>query len=355
MDYIRQKVSGNKIRFTRDGFDLDLTYITSRVIAMAFPAEGFESVYRNPLTEVARFFNERHANHYMVINASSRSYPYERFRYNVYSIEWPNHYPCPFKTFVETILDSSFYLIQDRENVLAVHCLAGKGRTGSLICGILLNSGKFKDVQEVNNFYLLRRGVNVTFASQVRYLYYYLRYLNGGSAAMNFQGMVVTQVVIRSPSKDFFMEKRYRIEFEDFGLREELFSVEIDGNDCKSDPKGEGYLYVIDVPHWNDPNARDILLAFKSKGIWSDNLHFRMNFSMYFSDDIMTFHESDVDDLKELNFKFKFSMKLKPVKNVVLEKNLNEFKKFDGQIEILKKKQEMKGFSDYFLGSINPD
>ena len=49
---IRKLVSWEKRWFIQDGFDLDLAYITTNIIAMGFPSEGIESVYRNPLKEV---------------------------------------------------------------------------------------------------------------------------------------------------------------------------------------------------------------------------------------------------------------------------------------------------------------
>jgi hypothetical protein len=65
---VRGLVSKKKKRFTEDGFDLDLTYITPRIIAMGFPSSGVEGIYRNPLPEVQRFFNKRHSNHHKVKN-----------------------------------------------------------------------------------------------------------------------------------------------------------------------------------------------------------------------------------------------------------------------------------------------
>ncbi len=60
MNLIREFISGSKIRFKDDNFNLDLTYITKRIIAMAFPASGIESIYRNNIEDVSRLLQLRH-------------------------------------------------------------------------------------------------------------------------------------------------------------------------------------------------------------------------------------------------------------------------------------------------------
>jgi len=55
---IRNLVAGPKKKTPYNGEELDLTYITDRVIAMAYPASNFiEKAYRNSITDVANYLN----------------------------------------------------------------------------------------------------------------------------------------------------------------------------------------------------------------------------------------------------------------------------------------------------------
>jgi len=59
---VRKLVSKSKKRYVdkEEEIDLDLSYVTTRIIAMGFPSEGSEAVYRNPLPMVLRFMKLRH-------------------------------------------------------------------------------------------------------------------------------------------------------------------------------------------------------------------------------------------------------------------------------------------------------
>ena len=52
---LKKLVSKNKRRFETEGFNLDLSYVTEQVIAMGFPSERVESVFRNSLEDVRRY------------------------------------------------------------------------------------------------------------------------------------------------------------------------------------------------------------------------------------------------------------------------------------------------------------
>lgn len=56
MEAIRKLVSGKRRRFIEDGYSLDLSYITPKIIAMSYPSQGFESIYRNSITQVSQKF-----------------------------------------------------------------------------------------------------------------------------------------------------------------------------------------------------------------------------------------------------------------------------------------------------------
>lgn len=49
------------------GYDLDMTYITERILAMSFPAERMRAMYRNPLWQVKSVLEMSHRGHYKVL------------------------------------------------------------------------------------------------------------------------------------------------------------------------------------------------------------------------------------------------------------------------------------------------
>lgn len=79
MNFLRELVSQDKIRYIDNDFNLDLTYITPRVIAMAYPAEGLEAMIRNKITDVSTFFEMKHKDKYKILNCSNRKYNYSHF------------------------------------------------------------------------------------------------------------------------------------------------------------------------------------------------------------------------------------------------------------------------------------
>lgn len=63
---LRNLVSRQRRRILADGFDLDMSYITERILAMSFPAQRMRAMYRNPLWQVKSVLDTRHFGHYKV-------------------------------------------------------------------------------------------------------------------------------------------------------------------------------------------------------------------------------------------------------------------------------------------------
>ncbi len=53
-----------------EGYELDLTYITERIIAVSFPRGCSEEIYSHNLKDVTRMLKSKHADNYLV-SASS--------------------------------------------------------------------------------------------------------------------------------------------------------------------------------------------------------------------------------------------------------------------------------------------
>uniref|UniRef100_A0A8C2GNF4 Transmembrane phosphatase with tensin homology n=1 Tax=Cyprinus carpio TaxID=7962 RepID=A0A8C2GNF4_CYPCA len=178
----RRMVSENKRRYQKDGFDLDLTYVTDRVIAMSFPSSGKQALYRNPIREVARFLDTKHLDHYKVFNlCSEKGYDPKFFHYRVERVMIDDHNVPSLEDMLRYTACVRDWMAADSSNVIAIHCKGGKGRTGTMVCTWLIDSDQFESAQESLDYFGERRTdksmsskfQGVETPSQSRYVGYY--------------------------------------------------------------------------------------------------------------------------------------------------------------------------------------
>ncbi|XGW32219.1 hypothetical protein V3C99_010420 [Haemonchus contortus] len=174
---LRSVISQNRRRYTEDGFNLDLTYITDRIIAMGYPAKSIERLYRNSMCHTVKFLERNHAGHYKVFNLRGNYfYKVEKFHGRVGLYHMKDHHPPRLDLMDPFCREVNEYLKADPRNVVAVHCKAGKGRTGVMICAYLVSINFYTLPRQVMDYYSIVRTVNnkgVTIPSQRRYVYYF--------------------------------------------------------------------------------------------------------------------------------------------------------------------------------------
>lgn len=178
----RRMISENKRRYQKDGFDLDLTYVTDRVIAMSFPSSGKQSFYRNPIKEVARFLDTKHEDHYKVYNlCSEKGYDPQFFHYRVERVFIDDHNVPSLEDMLKYTASVREWMSADPGNIIAIHCKGGKGRTGTMVCTWLIDSDQFESAQDSLEYFGERRTdksrsckfQGVETPSQSRYVGYY--------------------------------------------------------------------------------------------------------------------------------------------------------------------------------------
>ncbi|EGR33452.1 phosphatidylinositol- -trisphosphate 3-phosphatase, putative [Ichthyophthirius multifiliis] len=295
MDYFREMVSGPKKRFQQDGYNLDLTYICERIIAMSFPASGIETLYRNDiqsvyfikqkqkqLLKVVELIKKNHQSNFLIVNLSGRKYDYSKFDNKVVDYEWEDHHSPPIDT---------LFQISNTKNVVVIHCLAGKGRTGTIICCYLIYSGKFKTPEDALYYYSKKRfekeGVGVNQPCQVRYVHYFYDILKQKNIYPTVKYITQIQLVQRpnfgSDSCSPF------VEIYNVNTKEKLITTELGYFEQKVF-NYSNEIFVLNV-NQKKPVYGDVLVKLKNKGLKNQTM-LRVSFNTAF-----------IEKQNEINFK----------------------------------------------------
>lgn len=180
--WMRRKVARSRCRYVSDGFDLDLAYVTSKIIAMGFPGRGSGACFRNPQKEVRRFLHWAHRGSFRIYNlCSERSFRENGFEETV-CFPCVDHCPPDFADILAFCRDVEAWLKADERNVAVIHCKAGKGRSGTMISALLLYAGAVLSARDALHWFGHIRGgtrAGVTIPSQIRWIAMFEIWLEG--------------------------------------------------------------------------------------------------------------------------------------------------------------------------------
>ncbi|OWK13656.1 GAK, partial [Cervus elaphus hippelaphus] len=106
--------------------DLDISYITSRIAVMSFPAEGVESAIKNNIEDVRLFLDSKHPGRYAVYNLSPRTYRPSKFHNRVSDCGWVARRAPSLRSLYSLCRNMHGWLRRDPGNVCVVHCMVSR-------------------------------------------------------------------------------------------------------------------------------------------------------------------------------------------------------------------------------------
>lgn len=157
--------------------DLDISYITSRIIVMPYPSEGFETAYKtNHIEDVRLFLDSRHPNYkYSIYNLSRKPYhgKFGQARIVDCSFAYPDHFKAPLLNSLYQLCEDIYqYLAGDSRNVVVVHCTDGKATSATLVGALLIYAGLIEVPEDALQIFAVKRYPPNMRPSELRYLYY---------------------------------------------------------------------------------------------------------------------------------------------------------------------------------------
>ncbi|XP_066579053.1 tensin-3 [Amia ocellicauda] len=183
-----------------EGYELDLTYITERIIAVSFPKACSEDTYLLNLQDVTRMLKSKHADNYLVINLSEKRYDLAKLNPKTMDTGWPDLHAPPLDKICTICKAMETWLNSDPQHVVVIHCRGGKGRIGVVISSyvhftnISASADQALDRFAMKKFYDDKVSALMT-PSQKRYVTF-LNCLLTGSIKMNTAPLFLHVVII---------------------------------------------------------------------------------------------------------------------------------------------------------------
>ncbi|XP_029926684.1 tensin isoform X1 [Myripristis murdjan] len=167
-----------------ESYEVDLVYITERIISLSFPANAEERSYTSNLKEVASMLRSKHGEHYLMLNLSERRNDVIKLNPKVLDFGWSDHHAPPLDKICSMCKAMDTWLNGDPRNVVVLHNKGNQGRTGVVVAAYMHYSNISASADQALDRFAMRRfyedkALPVGQPSQRRYVRYFNGLLSG--------------------------------------------------------------------------------------------------------------------------------------------------------------------------------
>ncbi|XP_059198423.1 tensin-1 isoform X1 [Centropristis striata] len=180
----RPSRSVSLLQALEESYELDLIYITERIISVSFPSSVEEQSYATNLREVASMLRSKHGHNYLLFNLSEKRYDITQLNPKVLDFGWPDHHAPALDKICSICKAMDTWLSADSHNVVVIHNKGNRGRTGVVVAAYMHYSNISASADQALDRFAMKRFYEdkvlpVGQPSQKRYVQYFSGLLSG--------------------------------------------------------------------------------------------------------------------------------------------------------------------------------
>ncbi|XP_076858602.1 tensin 1b isoform X4 [Brachyhypopomus gauderio] len=180
----RPSRSVSLIQTMEENYEVDLVYITERIISVSFPSSVEEQSYSSNLKEVATMLRSKHGDNYLLFNLSEKRFDISRLNPKVLDFGWPDHHAPALDKICSICKAMDTWMSADSHNVVVLHNKGNRGRTGVVVAAYMHYSNISASADQALDRFAMKRFYEdkvlpVSQPSQKRYVQYFSGLLSG--------------------------------------------------------------------------------------------------------------------------------------------------------------------------------
>ncbi|XP_072731412.1 tensin-1 isoform X7 [Ciconia boyciana] len=180
--------------------ELDLVYITERIIAVSYPSTAEEQSFCSNLREVAHMLKSKHGDNYVLFNLSERRHDVSKLHPKVLDFGWPDLHTPALEKICSICKAMDTWLNAAPHNVVVLHNKGNRGRLGVVVAAYMHYSNISASADQALDRFAMKRFyedkvVPVGQPSQKRYIHYFSGLLSG-NIKMNNKPLFLHHVIM---------------------------------------------------------------------------------------------------------------------------------------------------------------